>query len=182
RSPEIMTQLSWVKRHLKGNTEFDSETLDSEAIGKFIEALAKSKNSMTRTEFWKLYEELDPEEGDYSYDILGIRLEHSEAQLEVWDLEPSKPLSELKTVVSFRDTELPPDFLQLGGVANREGPPPICSECDADMVLLTQLSSVPWDLERKHEELGRFQFGDAGRVYLHFCPDCNTFDVDLFSH
>jgi len=170
-----MTKLQWVEKQIEIAGDNDSSFL-GEFKNTFLSRIRDAGESLTRTQFWKLFRELKPRDKKLfcDYMILDTRLSYAADFSEVWDTSKAPTLPELKGQFCFGSVKLPADFVKLGGDPDwvQDERFPICGKCDRDMGLVVQIRSLPQKLTEKHEELQAYTFGDAGTFYLFQCPHC----------
>ena len=178
-----MTKLQWVKRQIQtagnGNPNFLGELKS-----KLLLSVKEAGKGMTRTQFWKLFEQLRPEESSLynDYMMLDNQLCLLADFSEVWDVSKAPLLPELKGTFHYGAVELPSDFIKLGGEPGwiQSESFPICESCDCDMGFVLQICPLPYELTRKHKKLIGYNVGGGScRLYLFRCPHCSSFQTSI---
>ena len=174
-----MSVYEWTKRQIEeakdGFPPYESRYMDA-----FLAAIGEAGESITRSRFFEILDACRPgedEDVDYpDYEVLEDHLLLGADFGEAWTIAEPEPLPVVTTSAKSDGVPLPDEFCRLGGTPDwiQDGRPPICKQCDADMVLLVQLKSLPYELTREHPELQAFTFGDAGNFYVFICPACGT--------
>jgi len=174
-----MTKYEWTKQQIEAaTTDYPSD--HPQYIDAFLEEVKHAGQSLTRTQFFELFEKCrPPEDADtdyFDYSVLDDHFSLAADFKEAWEIPDSEPLPIVTTKAHYSDVPLPDDFCRLGGepewIQNEKFP--ICGECDADMVLFLQLKSLPYEITKDRRELRAYTFGDAGNFYLFHCPKCRT--------
>lgn len=183
--PNLVTKLQWVKKQIriagKGHKNFLGGLKED-----FLLRIKEAGEDLTRTQFWKLFRDVEPNDEKLfcHYMILDTQLSYAADFSEVWETSSAPLLPELKGRFRYGSVKLPADFVKLGGepdwVQNEHFP--ICERCDRDMGLVIQIRSLPHKLTNKHEALRSYTFGDDGTFYLFQCPHCYSFQTSEQCH
>ena len=172
-----MKKLAWVRKQLEIASEGRSDFLGN-LREPFLRKIEAAGEDLTRFQLWRLFQDLRPE-ADALYDdwkALDIQLCYEADLSEIWDTTNAPLLPEIETAAKFDATELPHEFVKIGGQPDwiQDEDYPICEECDCNMALLMQLRSLPYELTNEHKQLRAFIFPGGGNIYLFKCPKCSS--------
>lgn len=182
-----MTKYEWTYQQIEMATK-DYPPANRQFMDSFLDSVKKAGQSLTRTEFFKLYEACGPGENEdvdyFDYATLDDYWVYTADFSEAWDMPLTPPLPHIITTATAGETALPSDFCSLGGTPEwlQYEDFPICAECDCDMVLFLQLKSLPRSITKTQESLEVYAFGDAGNFYLFHCPKCRTHKTSWECH
>lgn len=182
-----MTKYEWTKKHIKIATK-DNPPENSKYIDAFLAAVKEAGEALTRTRFFELFKACGPpddEDPDYfDYPVLDDHWVLIADFKEVWDMPSVAPLPLVTTQAKFGKVSLPDDFCVLGGTPDfiQNERYPICPGCDADMVLLLQLKSLPYEITSEVKALEAYTFGDAGNCHIFICPSCGILKASQESY
>lgn len=181
-----MTKVEWLKKQIKEAGQGLKRELSAPFISKFEEAVAASGDDLTRSEFDRLLEKFKPEDPNEltDYMILNTQLYYCADYSQAWHIPKLATLPTLVAKLEYQGQSLGNDRVQLGGepdwIQGSNFPP--CSGCNANMILLVQIKSLPYEKDLPEldlPDLAGFRFGDGGHVYVFTCPDCGTFEHQM---
>lgn len=183
-----MSKLDWIKQQIdevEGMYEDDFEGVFlGELREQFLNLVANEGESLTRSRFDEILDELTPSEDHpnyYEFDFVQAHFRHEANLSELWEGARAPILPEILGKMSYGDVPMPEGFVKLGGAPDwiQEGTNPFCEQCDVAMSLLLQISSLPYELTKHDKSLRAYCFGDAGNFYLFRCPRCEAVKTDV---